>query len=153
VEAVTPDGIIIECEQPAVGGGFQWRAPANAGAGDIARMASLAAAQQEKKEQDTYGRLLSFQNGVLRQPEFTPDKAAEGVVLVRDHPNQRSMVTDQRFKVVAAPTGDIYTYRTTSGREYRMRVYTMSYKLTPAAAGAWMWNRNRSNPLDRDAHR
>lgn len=106
-----------------------------------------------EEEQETYGRLLGLQNGVLRQSELTPNHDAEGVILVRGHPNQRSMVSDQRFKLVAAPTGDIYNYGTSSGREYRVAVYTMSYRLTPAAAGAWMWNRNRSNPLERGALR
>ncbi len=142
VSTRSADGLIVECKNETISAQSQMLAshlPANAGAADTARLAKLAMQLEEKP----YGPLMEARNGRLHYADVVPEATAEGVILLRDHPNEKSILPDQRFKIVAVPTGDVYEF---NGRS--IQVYTMAYTLTPEASRAWMWIEKEST-LDR----
>jgi hypothetical protein len=141
VVGVYADGLVVDCNQPLPGANFAHFVGVNAGQGDIARIAGLAA-EAETKE---YGPLLALRGGALFPAEWTPTNSTTGGVFLRAFPSA-AVYNGQRLKVLAAPDG---IYSGPGG--YRMPAYTMFFQIAADPAGSWMWQNQGRTPLDRGA--
>lgn len=151
VRTISPDGLIVDCELKERRGPA-WHLPADAGAADSARLASLSI-EQEKKE---YGDALYLKNGKLCTGNEPNDKVV-GTLLLRDHPDEEKLADGRKIKVIAQSTGELYTFIEQGGHSTRIDVYTMKFVYddtndsTDAKHGGWMWQ-ERNNPLQQPAH-
>ena len=57
--------------------------------------------------------------------------AADGIILLCDHPSATRMVDDVNIKVIAAKTDGIFTYGDSGGARRRIAVYKMQFQLGP----------------------
>jgi hypothetical protein len=109
--------------------------------------AGIAAAAQLAIEHETknYGQLMNHEGPRGMQPaRIKPKETAEGPVLLVRHPEQNRFVDDDTLKVVAAPTGKVFSYPAVAGTQKTVRVYSVQYVPSEKAKNAWMWEGHRS---------
>jgi hypothetical protein len=117
-------GIEVRCDPHYYAGLENYRAPADAGAGENMRVAALAAAQDTR----AYGPLMTHEGGHWHTAANRPRIEATGVVQLQGELPAGAFTSAGRVNVVAAPLGD--------------NLFTTSFQLP---SGTWMWLRNKES--------